>query len=153
MQCLEVSGAVRPLKWPLGVKWLNYDARKIKHKIVHISYEHKFYRCLQRDIFHIPKSYSVHIYSGLGSAQKKLWECEEFVREAEELCRCCCRVVPSQLAFSSSDNNCIASSGSAPSPENNGKLGVKELRLGLLKFLLALQNPYCTNNLFMPSTD
>jgi hypothetical protein len=22
MQCLEVSGAVRPLKWPLGVKWL-----------------------------------------------------------------------------------------------------------------------------------
>jgi hypothetical protein len=23
MQGLEVSGAVRPLKWPLGVKWLN----------------------------------------------------------------------------------------------------------------------------------
>jgi hypothetical protein len=23
MQRLEVSGAVRPLKWPLGVKWLN----------------------------------------------------------------------------------------------------------------------------------
>ena len=23
MQYLEVSGAVRPLKWPLGVKWLN----------------------------------------------------------------------------------------------------------------------------------
>jgi len=22
MQHLEVSGAVRPLKWPLGVKWL-----------------------------------------------------------------------------------------------------------------------------------
>jgi hypothetical protein len=22
MQRLEVSGAVRPLKWPLGVKWL-----------------------------------------------------------------------------------------------------------------------------------
>ena len=22
MQYLEVSGAVRPLKWPLGVKWL-----------------------------------------------------------------------------------------------------------------------------------
>jgi hypothetical protein len=22
MQLLEVSGAVRPLKWPLGVKWL-----------------------------------------------------------------------------------------------------------------------------------
>jgi hypothetical protein len=24
MQRLEVSGAVRPLKWPLGVKWLTY---------------------------------------------------------------------------------------------------------------------------------
>jgi hypothetical protein len=23
MRSLEVSGAVRPLKWPLGVKWLN----------------------------------------------------------------------------------------------------------------------------------
>jgi hypothetical protein len=23
MQRLEVSGAVRPLRWPLGVKWLN----------------------------------------------------------------------------------------------------------------------------------
>jgi hypothetical protein len=23
MQRLKVSGAVRPLKWPLGVKWLN----------------------------------------------------------------------------------------------------------------------------------
>ena len=26
MQHLEVSGAVRPLKWPLGVKWLNAAA-------------------------------------------------------------------------------------------------------------------------------
>ena len=25
MQYLEVSGAVRPLKWSLGVKWLNND--------------------------------------------------------------------------------------------------------------------------------
>jgi hypothetical protein len=25
MQSLEVSGAVRPLKWPLGVKWLIYN--------------------------------------------------------------------------------------------------------------------------------
>jgi len=24
MQLLEVSGAVRPLKWSLGVKWLNF---------------------------------------------------------------------------------------------------------------------------------
>ena len=26
MQHLEVSGAVRPLKWPLGVKWLTVAA-------------------------------------------------------------------------------------------------------------------------------
>jgi hypothetical protein len=25
MQRLEVSGAVRPLKWPLGVKWLRFE--------------------------------------------------------------------------------------------------------------------------------
>jgi hypothetical protein len=31
MQRLEVSGAVRPLKWPLGVKWLKagtHDGKK-----------------------------------------------------------------------------------------------------------------------------
>jgi len=26
MQHLEVSGAVRPLKWPLGVKWLTTNS-------------------------------------------------------------------------------------------------------------------------------
>ena len=28
MHHLEVSGAVRPLKWPLGVKWLMYELKK-----------------------------------------------------------------------------------------------------------------------------
>jgi hypothetical protein len=28
MQRLEVSGAVRPLKWPLDVKWLMYELKK-----------------------------------------------------------------------------------------------------------------------------
>ena len=27
MQHLEVSGAVRPLKWPLGVKWLKASSK------------------------------------------------------------------------------------------------------------------------------
>jgi hypothetical protein len=29
MQRLEVSGAVRPLKWPLGVKWLMMYKAKV----------------------------------------------------------------------------------------------------------------------------
>jgi hypothetical protein len=29
MQRLEVSGAVRPLKWPLGVKWLSVQTEYI----------------------------------------------------------------------------------------------------------------------------
>jgi hypothetical protein len=29
MQRLEVSGAVRPLKWPLGVKWLRRQAGRV----------------------------------------------------------------------------------------------------------------------------
>ena len=36
MQHLEVSGAVRPLKWPLGVKWLNipnYFQRNFKRDL------------------------------------------------------------------------------------------------------------------------
>jgi hypothetical protein len=28
MQLMEVSGAVRPLKWPLGVKWLKVRSCK-----------------------------------------------------------------------------------------------------------------------------
>jgi hypothetical protein len=28
MQRLEVRGVVRPLKWPLGVKWLMYELKK-----------------------------------------------------------------------------------------------------------------------------
>jgi len=28
MQHLEVSGAVRPLKWPLGVKWLRKSIKR-----------------------------------------------------------------------------------------------------------------------------
>jgi hypothetical protein len=36
MQRLEISGAVRPLKSSLGVKWLTYDARKLKHKITYM---------------------------------------------------------------------------------------------------------------------
>ena len=30
MQHLQVSGAVRPLKWPLGVKWLMYNSYHIE---------------------------------------------------------------------------------------------------------------------------
>ena len=39
MQHLEVSGAVRPLKWPLGVKWLKAlkTFKTLRH--VSISYE------------------------------------------------------------------------------------------------------------------
>jgi hypothetical protein len=33
MQRLEVSGAVRPLKWTLGVKWLRSNVTPILHKI------------------------------------------------------------------------------------------------------------------------
>jgi hypothetical protein len=29
MKRLEVSGAVRPLKWPLGVKWLKHNSSEI----------------------------------------------------------------------------------------------------------------------------
>ena len=32
MQHLEVSGAVRPLKWSLGVKWLNYTVNFVSIK-------------------------------------------------------------------------------------------------------------------------
>jgi hypothetical protein len=31
MQRLEVSGAVRPLKWPLGVKWLIIENSAVSH--------------------------------------------------------------------------------------------------------------------------
>ena len=31
MQHLEVSGAVRPLKWPLGVKWLSEHLSSVNH--------------------------------------------------------------------------------------------------------------------------
>jgi hypothetical protein len=32
MQRLEVSGAVRPLKWPLGVKWLTSELQRRQEK-------------------------------------------------------------------------------------------------------------------------
>jgi hypothetical protein len=38
MQRLKVSGAVRPLKWPLGVKWLKYttalDAQTLSRSVM-----------------------------------------------------------------------------------------------------------------------
>jgi len=41
MQHLEVSGAVRPLKWSLGVKWLNPTCHLLAllgiHHILHVS--------------------------------------------------------------------------------------------------------------------
>jgi hypothetical protein len=35
MQRLEVRGAVRPLKWPLGVKWLKTYLRHVAVQVYH----------------------------------------------------------------------------------------------------------------------
>jgi len=34
MQHLEVSGAVRPLKWSLGVKWLSCNCAAAQHNVL-----------------------------------------------------------------------------------------------------------------------
>jgi len=99
------------------------------------------------------KNYIRSIFPRVRACAKYLCECKVHVGEAVELCRCCSQIAPSQLAVSSSHDICIAGSGSAPPAENNGTVRVKELRLGLLKCLLALQNPFYTNNLFISSMD
>jgi hypothetical protein len=38
MKCLEVSGAVRPLKWPLGVKWLIKEYPACTNKTLSLFY-------------------------------------------------------------------------------------------------------------------
>jgi hypothetical protein len=43
MQRMEVSGAVRPLKWPLGVKWLNFSGCPL------------FARSIQQNLDYYPK--------------------------------------------------------------------------------------------------
>jgi hypothetical protein len=37
MQRLEVSGAVRPLKWPLGVKWLSVEIDIVAWKLLRVT--------------------------------------------------------------------------------------------------------------------
>ena len=47
MQHLEVSGAVWPLKWSLGVKWLNADW--LCHAIVNMTHEYQLINSIGRN--------------------------------------------------------------------------------------------------------
>jgi hypothetical protein len=42
MQRLEVSGAVRPLKWPLGVKWLKTPGGKMLNSLLPLKTLHYY---------------------------------------------------------------------------------------------------------------
>jgi hypothetical protein len=67
MQRLEVSGPVRPLKWPLGVKWL----REMNYKFI-IHYDFFWQVVMYVEIHNEKKIFSRHELLKLHSLQPDL---------------------------------------------------------------------------------